>query len=497
MGFSIHQKIARLQPGDHLCCIYQTEKEHKTVVSLFVGQGLKSNEKIMYIVDVHTANTVLEYLKELGIDVEYYQNSGQLSILTRHDTYTKGGSFDPDAMIEMLKSETKTALNEGYKALRVTGEMTWALHGSPGSERLIEYEAKLNQFLPNNKCSAICQYAKQRFEPTVLLDILRTHPMAIIGEEIYENFYFIGPDELLGNRRDAAELENWILNLKHHSQTHEALMKEQRFVQAILETSGAIILIMDTSGNIVRANKTCKQISGYTNEELQKNPRFEQYIPSHELPEVRRVFQKLKIGNYPSSHQNHWITKAGHQRLITWTNTVIHDDYGRIESIISTGIDITEREQREIERIKQFQNELKQFERFTKQNSTSITSRMYAQHTLREREPHLFNSLRESYIDLLQKGLEAKIYKEKPDKNSKLQRLASKLGLAKAGPRDVIEIHTEALKKLAAGTNHKRTKALTEEGRLLALELMGYVVTFYRNLTSSKDTEEEREVKYE
>jgi hypothetical protein len=56
-------------------------------------------------------------------------------------------------------------LVEGYPALRVTGEMTWALRGMPGFERLVEYEAKPNESIPGNKCLAICQYDRRCLAP--------------------------------------------------------------------------------------------------------------------------------------------------------------------------------------------------------------------------------------------------------------------------------------------------------------------------------------------
>ena len=98
----------------------------------------------------------------------------------------KDGAFDPDGMISMLARETELALQEGYAALRVTGEMTWALRGLPGSERLMEYEAKLNGFFPGSRALAICQYDRRRFSPEVLLDVLTTHPFAVIGTRIYD-----------------------------------------------------------------------------------------------------------------------------------------------------------------------------------------------------------------------------------------------------------------------------------------------------------------------
>jgi len=48
-------------------------------------------------------------------------------------------------MISLLITETEKAVAQGYPALRMTGEMTWVLRGLPGSERLLEYEAKLNR----------------------------------------------------------------------------------------------------------------------------------------------------------------------------------------------------------------------------------------------------------------------------------------------------------------------------------------------------------------
>jgi len=50
-----------------------------------------------------------------------------------------------------------------------------------------------------------------------------------------------------------------------------------------------------------------------------------------------------------------------------------------------------------------------------------------------------------------------------------------------AGPRDVVEIHSVALRQRIAGINAVKAKAYAEESQLIALELMGYLTTFYRN----------------
>ena len=133
--------IENLKPGSHLCCIYETEEEHQAVLTSFLRHGLELGEKLLYIVDANTAQVILGYLQDDGLNAESYITSGQLSILSAKDAYMRNRVFDPDEMITLLRAEAERAQAEGYSALRVTGEMSWALQGLPGSERLIEYEA--------------------------------------------------------------------------------------------------------------------------------------------------------------------------------------------------------------------------------------------------------------------------------------------------------------------------------------------------------------------
>ena len=72
----------------------------------------------------------------------------------------------------------------------------------------------------------------------------------------------------------------------------------------------------------------------------------------------------------------------------------------------------------------------------------------------------------------------------KHDISGLLAAIAESLGFYKAGPRDVVDIHTTALKEksLKAATVEKR-KAYAREGWVTVLELMGHLVSFYRDRT--------------
>jgi len=206
-------QLAHLKPGDHLCSLYEQEEEQAALFTSFLRQGLNQGEKGVYIVDAHTAEEVTNHLRVNGLKAEPYLEKGQLRILPAEATYVKEGVFDPDEMINTLRSETINALEEGYTALRVTGEMTWALRGLQGSERLIEYEAKLNEFFPGSKCLALCQYDRRRFKPELLLDVMVTHPIVAFGAEVYTNPYYIQPENMLGTGFHAATLQHWLKTL--------------------------------------------------------------------------------------------------------------------------------------------------------------------------------------------------------------------------------------------------------------------------------------------
>ncbi len=220
-------EVDSLNYGDHLCCLYNTENEHRALLTLFLSQGLTRNDKIIYIVDVHSSQVVINYLKKISIDVDLYLERGQFIILSAKDTYLKEGYFDPDKMIELLKAETEIALKEGYAGLRVTGEMTWALKELPGSDRLIEYESKLNKFFPNSKCLAICQYDMREFSPDLILKVIETHPIMIMGTEFFQNFYFTPPDEFLSENPEKLKMNRWIRHLKDRKQAELKIIEHE------------------------------------------------------------------------------------------------------------------------------------------------------------------------------------------------------------------------------------------------------------------------------
>jgi PAS domain S-box-containing protein len=134
---------------------------------------------------------------------------------------------------------------------------------------------------------------------------------------------------------------------QRHYQTEATLEQERDFIAAVLDTVGALVIVLDAQGKVVRFNRNCEQVSGYTFAEVWQKYLWDVFLPSHEISSVKAVFNNLQAGYFPNHHRNYWLTKTGETRLIDWSNTVLVNSQGIVEYVIGTGIDITDRQKAE------------------------------------------------------------------------------------------------------------------------------------------------------
>jgi hypothetical protein len=160
----------------------------------------------------------------------------------------------------------------------------------------------------------------------------------------------------------------------------------------------------------------------------------------------------------------------------------------------------------EVRERKRGDEEIRSFERLSGSPESSVTARMYGVVTLLEGFPDTFRNLVDSYEELMDLALEQQAYKVKHDISGRLVAISESLGFYKAGPRDVVDIHTTALKEKTRKTaTVEKRKAYTGEGWIMVLELMGHLASFYRNRTQGvgasiqkhKKNSEDRNIKEE
>src|SRR5215468_4046912 len=116
--------------------------------------------------------------------------------------------------------------------------------------------------------------------------------------------------------------------------------EEPDFASAIVETAGSLIAVLDRDGHIIRFNRACELASGYRFEEVRGKAFWDVLIIPEEVEPLRQLFARIRVGNGPIRHQNHWITRSGDLRLINWSNVALLD--GDTVYVVGTGIDITD-----------------------------------------------------------------------------------------------------------------------------------------------------------
>ncbi len=129
---------------------------------------------------------------------------------------------------------------------------------------------------------------------------------------------------------------------RENGELDEKLRRERDWSWSIIETTGSLVVVLDREARIVRHNAACRAATGYTVEDMQ-DKRIWDLLPPEEAEAVRTVFHDLSAGQFPNSHENHWVAQDGTRRLLSWSNSALLDANGEVEYVIGTGVDITQR----------------------------------------------------------------------------------------------------------------------------------------------------------
>jgi PAS domain S-box-containing protein len=182
--------------------------------------------------------------------------------------YLPDDDFDLEWPAGELQAEIERAEAEGYAALRVTAEMSWAAQAHLSTEQLLEYGAALNGLLCGQRCLALCQFDRRRFSADVALVSLLTHPLVIVGTELHHNIYYTPPEELVGESRVEAILQHWLRTLVERKRGEEALRESERRFREMANLLPDIVYEADTDFRLTYGNRTAFETLGYAPEDL-------------------------------------------------------------------------------------------------------------------------------------------------------------------------------------------------------------------------------------
>jgi hypothetical protein len=189
---------------NHVCAFFNTIDEEHRVLRSFFKEGFDHGEKAVHIVEADNREKYLKGLAEADINVQEVMETGLLEVLPWTDMYVRDHWFDQDAMLATVETLIQSGAAAGYARTRLVGHhMDWLFLDKPAVNNLLEYEARLNGVLSKYNDLVICNYDLSKVGASVAIDIMRTHPLVIIGGLLRENPFFVPPDQFLEEMRQS------------------------------------------------------------------------------------------------------------------------------------------------------------------------------------------------------------------------------------------------------------------------------------------------------
>jgi hypothetical protein len=180
----------------HICAFFANDEEEYRVLLPFIRDGLSCGHKAVHVINPEARQEHLQRLAEAGIDSTASQQSGQLQIRVNTEVYLRDGRFDQDRMLAAFEEMAASARSaEGFPLSRIVCRMDWASGDHSRIDDVIEFESRVNDVWRRYDDAVICTYHLAQLSGDAVIDIMRTHPMVIIGGHLQRNPFFTRPEE--------------------------------------------------------------------------------------------------------------------------------------------------------------------------------------------------------------------------------------------------------------------------------------------------------------
>jgi hypothetical protein len=187
------------QPG-HICAFFSSRDEEYETLIPYLKDGVDVGEQVVNVLDEARLRDHRARLEAASVPVD----DGRLLVSSSEDTYLAGGIFDMARMVAFVRDHLVAAAADG-RCVRTAGWMDWLYREAPGSERAMEYEARMNLLVPTFDCTFMCVYDLTKLHGEMLVDILATHPYVVLRGQIRQNPFYVLPEvylsELLSGKK--------------------------------------------------------------------------------------------------------------------------------------------------------------------------------------------------------------------------------------------------------------------------------------------------------
>jgi len=200
MDLSVEGKSERIPPGSHICQLYSKVVEIPGVTARLMRVGLTLSEKCLFAAAPAQVNEFREELLKLQIDVDKAIEVGQLVLYEEREEFLANGNrFDPYHLLSLHQTFIAQALREGWQAVRISIDMTWLCKDIASPEQILKYEAASDAVFTfqNAPIIALMHYDHSKLIPSLVVEMLKLHPIAVVGKYIKRNPYYLNSEQYM------------------------------------------------------------------------------------------------------------------------------------------------------------------------------------------------------------------------------------------------------------------------------------------------------------
>ncbi|MBF0165799.1 MAG: diguanylate cyclase [Magnetococcales bacterium] len=141
-----------------------------------------------------------------------------------------------------------------------------------------------------------------------------------------------------------ATLSNTLAGIIRHRRTEKALQEERCFIATILDTTSALVMLLDPRGHVIRHNAACEELTGLGSSEIEGKLFWSlAWTPADEQDRIQEIITLTAEDPTTLSFTGRWFNKKGREHHISWTLTFLTDANGGLKNFLATGIDVSER----------------------------------------------------------------------------------------------------------------------------------------------------------
>ncbi len=127
--------------------------------------------------------------------------------------------------------------------------------------------------------------------------------------------------------------------------TQEELQDERNVVSAILDTVGALVVVLDRDGRIVRFNRASEQMTGQSVEQARGKRVWDVFVAPEEKQQFQSMFQQICEQPSRTEYESSMMARDGMLRTISWSAAVLPAAKQTPMYVIASGIDVTVQKQ--------------------------------------------------------------------------------------------------------------------------------------------------------